>query len=413
MKRKIRPSAVKGSIKAPPSKSVSQRAIAAASLAKGTSEIFYPGTGDDCLSAIAVCRSMGSTITQLPEKLGVCGGIKSTPGIINCGESGLGIRMFSAIAATIAGETTLTGQGSLSQRPMYMIESALKQLGAECRTNGGKIPVYIRGPLAGGFAKIDGSFGSQVLTGLLMAAPLAQKDVRLLVENLQSIPYIDLTINILKAFGIEVENDNYQEFYIRSDQQYKPASISVEGDWSGAAFLLVAGAIAGIVEVANLDLYSHQADKAILDALELAGAWISYKNQQIRVSQRELNCFTFDAHHCPDLFPPLVALASCCNGTSVLYGAERLKAKESDRAVTLQQEFGKMGIHISVDRNSMKITGGTPGPAVTKAHGDHRIAMAIATAALAGKGDVDIEGTECVAKSFPEFWDVLDRLCSG
>jgi 3-phosphoshikimate 1-carboxyvinyltransferase len=407
MKRLVKPSAVSGSVIAPASKSVAQRAIALASMAKGRSEVNFPGSSDDVIAAIGVCRSLGADIQELSDRLIITGGISQPNQPLNCGESGLGIRMFSCIAATLQQPVILNGGGTLAKRPMGIVEQSIKALGAECKTQNGFVPITVKGPIKGGTAKVDGSLSSQVLTGMLMAAPLAKADTTILVENLQSKPYIDLTIDTMKAFGVEVDNVDYKEFHIKGNQTYSPTTFNVEGDWSGAAFMLVAGAIAGKVRVDNLLPMSKQADRAIIQALMWAGAKISIQDNFIEVNKHELNAFHFNATQCPDLFPPLVALAAHCQGESRILGVSRLRVKESDRAATLQQEFAKMGVKIAIEGELMKIYGGKVNGAVVQSHGDHRIAMASAVAALAANGDIEIEGAECVGKSYPEFFEDL------
>lgn len=412
MKRSIKPSRVSGTVVAPASKSVAQRAIALASMALGESKIFSVGNSDDVLAAISVCKALGANIQQQPDGLLINGGIKSPTIPLNFGESGLSVRMFSAIAATLEQEITLTGYGSLLKRPMDIVENSLNPLCDYCRTNNGKLPITVKGPLKGGEVSIDGSVSSQVLTGILMASPFAKTDTLIKVDNLQSRPYIDITIKLMKHFGVEVENDNYQTFKVKAGQKYQPEIYTVEGDWSGAAFLLVAGAIAGNVKVHNIQIGSSQADKAIVDALFYAGAKVSIYENYLEVGSHELNGFHFDATQCPDLFPPLVALAAHCEGESRILGVSRLRVKESDRAATLMEEFAKMGIDISIDGELMIVKGGKPKGAKVFAHGDHRIAMATATAALAGTGEVEIESAECVAKSYPEFFEDFSKLIS-
>ncbi len=413
MKRSIKPSKVSGTVVAPPSKSVAQRAIALASMALGQSKILSVGNSDDVLAAISVCKALGATIEQQPDGLLINGGLKVPTAPLNLGESGLSVRMFSAIAATLDQEITLTGHGSLLNRPMDIVENSLNPLCDYCKTNNGKLPITVKGPLKGGEASIDGSVSSQVLTGILMASPFAKADTLIKVDNLQSSPYVDITIWLMKYFGVDVENRNYAEFFVKSGQQYQPKTYTVEGDWSGAAFLLVAGAIAGNVIVKNIQISSSQADRAIVDALFYAGAKVSIYENHLEVNSHNLNGFHFDATHCPDLFPPLVALAAHCEGESRILGVSRLRVKESDRAATLMEEFGKMGVDISIEGELMIIKGSKPNAASVLSHGDHRIAMATATAALSGTGEVEIEGAECVAKSYPCFFDDLNKLISN
>lgn len=410
MKRSIKSCRVDGNISAPASKSVAQRAIAIASMAKGHSEIISVGESDDVQAAISVCRAMGVNFDILSDRLIVSGGLKLPSIPLDCGESGLSVRMFSAIAATLDGKVTLTGRGSLLNRPMDIVEKSLTPMGVKCTTNQGRLPIMVNGPMQGGTLRVDGSISSQVITGMLIASPCAKRDTTLFVDNLKSKPYIDVTIEMMRSFGVEVENRNYSEFFIKADQQYRPQTYTVEGDWSGSAFMLVAGAIAGRVRVDNLHLSSSQADKAIINALIYAGAKVSMNDNHIEVSNHQLSGFHFDATHCPDLFPPLVALASNCEGETRILGVSRLRAKESDRAATLKDEFCKMGIDIRIDGELMTIIGGKPRGANVQSHGDHRIAMATAIAALAGDGVVEIDGAECVAKSYPEFFEELEKL---
>lgn len=412
MKKLVKPSAVSGTIQAPASKSVAQRAIAIASLVDGVSELYGCGNSDDVRAAIRVCRQLGAEIIELPGKLVVKGGVKIPTQPLNCGESGLGIRMFSSIAATLTEPVVLTGEGTLSKRPMGLVEQSLKAMGASCKTTDGHLPILVTGPIVGGECFIDGSLSSQVLTGMLIASPFAQNELVIEVENLQSKPYIDLTIETMKTFGVEVENDHYFIFRVKLGSTYLPVKYTVEGDWSGAAFFLVAGAIAGNIRVENLNPKSKQADRAMLEVLFHVGAKVSVFDNAIEVHKHELNAFHFDATNCPDLFPPLVALAAHCKGESRILGVSRLRVKESDRAVTLQQEFEKLGVEIKIEGELMRITGGEVKGGKAHSHGDHRIAMACAIAALAGTYPVEIENAEAVEKSYPEFFKDLNAVCN-
>jgi 3-phosphoshikimate 1-carboxyvinyltransferase len=275
---------------------------------------------------------------------------------------------------------------------------------------------------------VDGSGSSQFLTGLLIALPLARGGVGsgipessvgesvIEVENLVSRGYVDLTLDVLRAFGVRAERStDYSEFRIPGGQTYVSASYRTEGDWSGAAFLLVAGALAARsapVEVRGLDPASSQPDRAILDALRSAGAGLELSPGSIRVrAAGGLRAFSFDAADRPDLFPPLAALAAFCEGTTVLTGADRLRAKESDRAAALSEELGKLGIRIEVAGDRMLVRGRGAGAAASvDSRGDHRVAMAAAVAALAGSARVEIRGAECVSKSYPAFFEDLASL---
>jgi 3-phosphoshikimate 1-carboxyvinyltransferase len=410
MKKEQKPSAVSGKIQAPPSKSYAQRAIAIAAMANGNSELYFPGSSDDVNAAINVARQLGAEIRSDDSTLYVSGGLSAPAESLDCGEAGLSVRMFSSIAGIFNKPVVLTGRGSLLKRPMHIVENSLRAMGAECSTSGGFLPITVRGPIRGGVAEVDGSFSSQVLTGMLIAAPFTETDLTIKVRDLTSRPYIDITLAVMGHFGVEVENNDYSEFFIRSGQSYRPAKYTIEGDWSAAAFLLVAGAIAGEVMVENINVDSPQADRAILIALEMAGASLRKGRQSVSVAKRDLTSFEFDATHCPDLFPPLVSLAAYCKGTTILSGAERLLHKESNRAATLMEEFGKLGIEISVEGDKMIIKGGKCAGGTIFSHEDHRIAMACAVAALGAENPVIIEGAGAVAKSYPEFFEDMDTI---
>jgi 3-phosphoshikimate 1-carboxyvinyltransferase len=270
----------------------------------------------------------------------------------------------------------------------------------------------IKGPLKPVNIEVDGSLSSQFLTGLLMAYGAAgAADVSIHVRNLKSKPYIDLTLQVMKDFGVEVENRDYESFYFHQRQRFYRESFVVEGDWSGAAFLLVAGAVAGKILVRGLDIASTQADKAIMQALMSSGAEVEMNEEGILIGPAPLQSFHFDATDCPDLFPPLVALASYCKGTTVIEGVNRLAHKESNRGITLQEEFGKMGVTIELEDDKMTITGDSKiTGANVHSHHDHRIAMACAVAALKATGDVMIEEADAVKKSYPDFFRHLETL---
>jgi len=410
MERYIDPSAIKGNIKAPASKSMTQRAIAAALLADGQSIIHNPSYCDDSLAAMSIAVGLGARVEPQANELKIHGSAILKEPKLNCGESGLAIRMFSPIAALYPVEITMVGANSLKKRPMSMIGEALNQLGVKCTSSGGFLPLTILGPITGGYCEIDGSVSSQLLTGLLMALPLAAKTSEIKVRNLKSKPYIDMTMELLKSFGITIHNKDYSLFQIPGNQKYIPQNYTVEGDWSGGAFLLVAGAINGDLAVHGLNINSMQSDLAIIRALDKAGAKMKLSENQIEISKSELKAFEFDATDSPDLFPPLVALASYCTGKSAVKGVSRLIYKESDRASALKEEFGKMNIGVEIRDDVMFITGGQPQGAHVESHDDHRIAMAVAVTALGASGRVFIRDSQCVAKSYTGFFDDLRHL---
>ncbi len=404
---------VGGTLRPPSSKSYAQRAIAAALLSRGTTLVRGLELCDDTRSALQVASALGASIEQQDkEDYLFTGGLAPRSSVLDIGESGLATRLFTPIASLCDQPVTITGRGSIMRRPMDMMIAPLKQLGVGIEDNGGLLPVTVHGPMKGGEAQVDGSVSSQFITGLLMALPLCAQDTVLQVARLVSLPYIDMTIDLAGRFGVEIEHRDYEEFFIPGGQEYRCDHYDVEGDWSGASCLLVAGAVAGSVTLENLNPLSMQADVAIIEALSAAGARITTTPSAVTAERgEELIAFEFDATHCPDLFPALAALAANCVGTSIIRGTGRLTHKESNRAVTLQQEFGRMGIEIDLSQEGlMKVTGGEISGAECDSHNDHRIAMAVAVAALNASAPVTIREAEAVGKSYPDFWEDLKKI---
>ena len=451
MDKKIIPGAVEGEVDPPSSKSYAQRAIAAALLADGTSVLSglgaHPGAScssaaggeqcDDTAAALRVVQALGAKVgNTAPGTYAIAGGLDPVSGgngrsesaglssgterdevtrtefILDIGESGLSTRLFTPIAALCATPVTITGHGTILKRPMDMMIGPLRTLGVEVHDKKGHLPLIVRGPMRGGEVSIDGSVSSQFLTGLLMALPLAERDTTVKVANLRSIPYIDMTIDVMDRFGIDVDHRDYEEFYIPGSQRYTPASFTIEGDWSAASCLLVAGATSGSVTVKNLNPVSLQADVMIIEALSRAGAHIEQSTDSVTVSRRELRAFEFDATDCPDLFPALAALAASCEGTSTIVGTNRLVHKESDRAEAIRAEYARLGIKVDISgEDVMRIGGGRiSGNATVDSHGDHRMAMSLAVAVLSADAPVTITGAESVSKSYSDFWADFDQL---
>lgn len=415
MKVDVWPSLLSGRVEAPGSKSDAQRMVACALLAKGTSVIHRFPEGDDCEAALQIAQDLGAVVSRSGTTVEIKGGfpqafasgIRNAKEEIQCGESGLASRMFASIAALSNQRITVNGVNSLLQRPFADLIEALMQCGVSVESNNGFLPLHIQGPLKGGAITIDASLSSQFLTGLLISLSRASEPSVVEVKALKSMPYIDLTIQVLRQFGVEIAHEDYKRFYI-TPKSLKGAELTVPGDWSGGAFLLVAGALCaedGLV-VDNLDARSAQADRAILEVLTRAGVRYEILPEAIHVWQSEIGAFEFDATHCPDLFPPLVALAAFANGVSVIQGASRLVHKESNRAKTLQQEFAKAGIRIVLRDDEMKIYPAATRRAQLLSHNDHRIAMAATILGMAG-AHITIQQAESVSKSFPGFFSLL------
>ena len=412
---KVSPSALNGKINAPASKSMMQRACALALLNNGVTILRNPGYSNDDKTAIEIIKNIGAKVLENENSISIISNGKINPvQIINCGESGLSLRMFAPIIALSDSEITLIGEGTLLNRPLHLLNNIFSSLNVFAASNNGFLPLQIKGPMIPADIAVDGSKSSQYLTGLLFAfASIAEKSITISVDNLVSKPYIDLSLEMLRLFGYSVSHDNYKQFFIIPVKvKHNDYAIDIEGDWSSAAFLLVAGAIAGNVTVCGLQLNSCQADKAIVEVLESCGANINFENNAVSVNnQNSLSSFIFDATDCPDLFPALVVLAINCKGISIINGVHRLADKESNRAHAIVSEFGKMGADIVIENDSMKINGNVKlNTATIWSHNDHRIAMAASVAALNFEGGILINNAEAVNKSFPEFYNSLKIL---
>lgn len=404
-----------GEVTPPCSKSYAQRALAAALLASGRTTLRGIELCRDTLSAIATIKALGAEVEIADDNtLYIDGGLKPRCRRLNVGESGLAARLFTPVASLHHEPIIIDGEGTLLHRPMAMMVEPLKELGVTLRDGGGRLPIEVCGPMRGGRITVDGSMSSQFVTGLLLSLPLAERDTTIEVEGAVSTPYIDMTLETLERFGVEVmyNEGDYSQFYIEGGQSYKPVDYTIESDWSAAATIMVAAAIAGEVTIKNISTLSRQADTAICRALERAGASIIIEESTITVAHRKLEAFEFDATQCPDLFPALVALAAAAEGVSVISGIGRLRGKESDRGEVLRAEYAKLGIDIELDYDAdqMRVVGGPIEPAEVDSHDDHRIAMSLAITALRTDKEITIRNRECVAKSYPSFFDDLDSL---
>ena len=368
---------------------------------------------NDTLSALNCIKMLGAKAERTDEHtIVVEGGLKPQGNLLSVGESGLSARLFTPIASLCSEPIVISGEGTLLYRPMDMMIQPLRALGVDVRDGGGRLPIEVCGPMRGGEITVDGSVSSQFITGLLLALPLAEQDTVINVSRAVSKPYLDMTIDIASHFGVAIEHNDYEQFYVAGGQSYAPTTYSIEGDWSAAAMLLVAGAVAGEVTVGNISMLSKQADVAVCRALVAAGAELISEHDTITAAHRPLHGFEFDATHCPDLFPALATLAAAAEGESTIIGTHRLEHKESNRAEAIAREFGRLGIEVDLSTdNVMKIRGGKiVGGVEVDSHGDHRMAMTLAVAGLISERGVTITGAECVAKSYPNFFEDIERL---
>ena len=393
-------------IKVPASKSYAQRAILMAALSKGESRIKNVGRSDDVENILQVARCMGASVVQRDDvdewKIRGFEGTLKSNWIV--GESGLGARLAIPLAAVFSEQITIEGHGSLLARPMTVHTEALPKLGVDLNHNNSLLPIQVKGPIIGGEIHVDGSASSQYISGLLMALPMAKTDSRIIVNHLASRPYLDMTMDLLKQFGISI-SENEDVFQVAGNQQYASTNYIVEGDWSGATFWLVYGAIHRPISIKGLNKTSQQADRALLDLLKKVGATVEWQDDILLISPNGLQSFEFDAWHCPDLFPALVVLAAGIEGESIIHGVDRLMHKESDRGAVLKEEFSKLGLIIDITGNKMIVHGtGKLKSGAIHSNNDHRIAMAGAIAALLTEQGIEIHQAESVNKSYPEFW---------
>ena len=484
----------------PVSKSFAQRAIIAAALAEGTSHLRgYTPCGDN-EAAIQVAKNLGAEVCQdgniltikgISAQLGSLDKLQSSSGtpsldengnpLLHVGESGLLTRMMIPVMAQLCPESvTFTGEKTLLGRPLTGAKEIMEAFDATVASSPSspvtsspspivtsseverspapvRVPLTVQGPLKAGRAEISGKHGSQLISGLLMALPFSENNTSLIVREPKSIPYMFITLEVLKKFGIRVGNDMYggrdflesdgdwslcteMVFKVKGGQKYKAADIDLEGDWSAAANFLVAGAVFGKAVIQGLDTTSLQADLSIMDILMDAGASLSQLDGDrgdITVQRAPLKSFDVDASNCPDLFPIISVLAAFCQGTSRLAGVGRLANKESDRAKAIIEMLTQMGVKAWIEGDEMyiegytlaqrllnaaenkSVTAGEPGtPGLLKggsytSHHDHRMVMALKVAALGAESPITIDDEECVAKSFPQFHTTFAQMCDA
>ena len=454
----------------PSSKSFAQRAIVAAALADGVSVLDgYSPCGDN-ESALAVAKALGAEVTIEDNRL-IIKGIAAEPGCLHLselhtGESGLLTRLMIPLLSTLSeGEAVrVTGEKTLLERPLSQAHDIMASFGVRLYPESNKpvnqivgpqneinkdvtearkadcyLPLRVSAPLIPGRADISGKGGSQLISGLLAALPLTEGKSAVYVHEPRSIPYLFITVDVLKKFGIRIgsemegdddflENQDWSRctavnFRIKGGQRYQAAHFAIEADWSAAAPFLVAGALFGEVEVTGLDTTSLQADISILDILMQAGASMSQLEEptgSIRVRRAPLSPFDADLNNCPDLFPVVAVLAAFCPGESHLQGVQRLRHKETDRAAAIEEMLTQMGVPVSTDDDEMTITGMGLSHRLTTgrllkggsyvSHSDHRMVMALRLASLGASAPIEIDDIACVAKSFPGFNDLFSTL---
>ena len=434
MKITVSKSEAKGKVSVPSSKSMTIRALMCAALSKGTSEIVRPLVSEDTDAAAAVLGQIGVSIKKENDLWRVTGGtFRVPPQDLFCGESATTLRFMMTICALIPGKHRLTGGPSLSRRPVKSLVEAMKKLGIEASMEGKTTPpvTVTGGTFKGESTELPGHISSQFISALLLIAPFAPKEMSIrLTTPLTSRPYVLMTLWCLKQFGIDVHH-SFDRFVVRR-QRYQPARLEVEGDWSSASYFLALGATCGEMEVGNLSAASLQGDRVILDFLRNMGAAVRISGDSVTVGQGELKAIRADLTDCIDLLPTVAVLAALAKGKSEFTGIERARIKESDRVTAVMENLRKLGVDVSETHDRLVITGlKTPkpvdeskmedkseeakkvetarAPVTVDSYGDHRIAMAFGVLGAA-LGGVTITGAECVAKTFPAFWDTMKKV---
>lgn len=393
MTLKIEKCLLKGEVSAPPSKSDAHRVLICSALSK-ESNVNNLADSEDINATLGCLKTLGAKTENIENGLKI-GGIKpfdiSENLILNCNESGSTLRFLIPLCLLTGKEIALKGKGRLMERPLTVYEKMCEGRGIVFEKNGDTLTLC--GKLASGVFTVDGGVSSQFISGLMYALPLLSGDSQIKIEgNLESKPYIDMTVETLGRFGVEIEETDYG-YFVKSNQKYNSQNITVEGDWSNAAFLDGFNLLGGSVKVMGLNENSLQGDRIYKKMYEDLKSGVE----------------SFDLSNCPDLAPVMFALASALGGAEFT-GTARLKIKESDRAEAMKEELSKFGVNVTVEENRVLVSGGTLKTPTEKlcGHNDHRIVMALTLLCTLTGGE--IEGCEAVNKSFPDFFSKISAL---
>lgn len=417
----IKPGKLSGSLEIPPSKSVSHRAIISAGLAIGESRISNVLLSEDMIATCEAMEALGAKIKYEKEAnhrhtliIKGCDELKLNSREIDCNESGSTLRFIIPILLLQEERVVVTGKGRLVSRPMAPYYQLFKEksIAFEHQTEGQDLPLSLKGRLTPGVYALDGSVSSQFITGLLFALPLLPGDsVIEITSTLESKPYVEITLEVLKSFGVTIVNEDNQRFYVKGNQCYKPCDYRIEGDFSQGAFWLVGGTIGETLQCKDLNLSSKQGDKVIVGIIEAMGGDLDIGPEDILAKHTKTHGMVIDVSQCPDLVPVLGVLGSLSTGTTTIVNGERLRYKESDRLMATADVLNTLGGKVTETSDGLIIqgvrnfTGGR-----VKSHNDHRIAMAVAIASIASSEKIILEGAEAVNKSYPHFWEDFEKM---
>lgn len=405
---KIIPSSLSGEINVPPSKSAAHRALICAALSEGVSRVEPYCTSKDIKATAACLRALGMKIEEDEKGYTVGKGEVKLGGTLNFNESGSTARFLLPVAAALGADITAVGQGRLPERPMKVMTDLLRQHGVEVSSD--NLPITLKGKMTAGEFSLPGNISSQYISGLMLAAPLLDGDTEIIpTTGLESVGYIDMTVEAMKGQGVEVK-ETEKGWKISSDDSYKPRDIKTEGDWSQVAFFMSAAAIGGDIKVHGLNFASRQGDMAALDVFAAFGANISIEGDVLHIRKGDLRGIEVNAADIPDMVPAIAATAAFARGKTVIHSAERLRIKESDRIKTTLAALTALGIKTEERPDGMIIYGGKPKGGFIDGANDHRIVMAFSVAAAFAEGESVISGAEAINKSYPEFFEDFKKL---
>lgn len=409
----IKPHKLSGDVIIPPSKSLSHRAIIAASLAKGKSIISNVLYSKDILATIDAMRACGAEILEYKDYLEITGSpVKRVKNRIDANESGSTIRFMIPIALVCDEPVIFTGKNNLVKRPLDPFFEIFDQQQLSYQRKENYLPLEVNGGLKSGKFYIRGDISSQFITGLLYALPLLNGDsIIYLTTALESKGYVDLTLDMLSKFGIKIYNKDYKEFYIQGNQSYQPFDYTIEGDFSQSAFFLVADCLGADITLHAMNSNSHQGDKKIIQDIIDMGGRIFFEKDKLKAYPIKTKGCSIDFSQSPDLGPALSVLGALSSGITEFVNASRLRIKECDRISCMKEELEKLGAQIVENPDGMVIVGVDKlNGGIVDSHNDHRVAMALAMASLKAKDNIKIINAECVAKSYPNFWEVFESI---
>lgn len=416
---KIYPSKLKGEVKIPPSKSMAHRAIICAALSDGLCIIENIDYSDDIIATIDAMNSLGAKIVKHKDYIEVIGAYGSDEKpqetrIIDCNESGSTLRFLVPISLLFKGSSKFIGRGNLGKRPLTTYYNIFERQGIEYSYEEGNLNLVINGELNPGTFEVEGNVSSQFITGLLFTLPLLKEDSKIIITTeMESKGYIDLTLKAMSDFGVEIINNNYREFIIKGNQKYKARNYRVEGDYSQAAFFLCADSLGNDVLCKDLDLNSLQGDKEVIDILERMNVIFNANDIGVKgTTNGELASTVIDGSQCPDIIPVLTSVAALTKGTTEIINAGRLRIKECDRLAAVTSELNKLGAKIIEKEDGLVVTGveKLQGGVEVWSHKDHRIAMTLAIASTRCEEPIVIKDYECIAKSYPNFFEDFKAL---